>query len=110
MMYVLGIMALITALTAGWGTWEHHSKVAAEAQVEELQTKVDAQNAAIKATKEEGDKRVAAATNGIIVATKTTKAAQDEAARLRALQMGATPAGPCPAGSAASEIRKGLAK
>ena len=108
MIYLLGAMALVAALSGLWGGWEHNRAGKFEAQVSELNTKIEAQNAAIQQTKAEGDRRVAEATKGVARAIQTTRAAQTEAERLRSLQGAATPAGNCPAGSAVAELRKGL--
>ena len=81
---------------------------ACEASNKDLGGKIDAQNKAIADLKAEGDRRVAAASKGIAASAKVTEAAVSEAARLRALHGGETPAGPCPAGSATDKIRAGL--
>ena len=108
MMYLLAGMALVTALTGAWGAWERHSKETAEAKVETLETRLDAQNKAVAALKAEGDRRVAQATKGIAASAKVTQAAVSEAARLRKAGEGSTPPGPCPAGIATDKIRAGL--
>ena len=108
MIYLLGGLALIAALSGLFGAWEHKGKLAAEAQVTALETKIEAQNQAVLAVKAEGDRRVAQARQGVATATQATQAARSEAERLRGLQSAPTPAGACPAGAAVAELRKGL--
>ena len=81
---------------------------ACKASNKALKGKLETQNKAIAELRAEGDRRVAAASKGIAASAKVTQAAVSEAARLRALHDGETPAGPCPAGIATDKIRAGL--
>lgn len=101
-------MALAIAIATGWGKWEQHRAETAEAKVSAAEAKIEQQNSAIAATKADGDRRVAEASKGVARATKETKAAQSESARLLELAKSKTPPGACPAGNAVAELRKGL--
>lgn len=108
MIYLYIAAAIAFAGLGAYAKIEHSRADAAQAQVAERDAKIEQQNAAIKATKEEGDRRVAAASQGVVRATKETAAARTEAERLKTLSAAPTPAGACPAGAAMAEIRKGL--
>jgi len=107
--YVIGALALMLAISSGYGAWQHKAREVAEAQVGELQAQVGRQNDAVKVTKEEGDRRVSQATKGIAASAVVTQAAMDEAKRLRVLaESTLPPPTDCPAGAAVQQIRKGL--
>ncbi len=108
MIYVIVIMVGLLAASSGYGWFQHEELTVAKSKVTTLETQISSQNKAVEATKAEGDKRVAQATKGVAAAATVTKAAVDEAARLRELQKGGTPAGACPAGMAVAELRKGM--
>lgn len=110
MVYVAGVLLVLLLIAGGYAKIERADRIAAEAKVTACEARIEKQNEAIKTTKEEGDRRVAAAKKGVVQAGKETAAARSEAARLRKLQEGKGPTGPCPAGVAMSEIRKGLLK
>lgn len=111
--YLIAGAALIGAL--GGLYWKVDSSGYARAEAE-LQPKIDAchaavqkQNEAVAALKAEGDRRVGRATKGVAASAVVTRAAVDEARRLRILAEGALPAPTdCPAGVAVQQIRKGL--
>ena len=108
MIYLLGALALVAALSGAFGAWEHKGKLRAEAQVGELQAKIETQNQAVLATKAEGDRRVAQARQGVAQATQATAVYRTEAERLRGLAGSQTPAGACPEAAAVAELRRNL--
>ena len=108
MLYLYIAAAIAFAAVSGYAAIEHSRAGKFEAQVSERDAKIEQQNQAIVATKAEGDRRVAAATQGVAKATTETARARSEAERLKGLQTAATPAGACPAALGAAEIRKGL--
>lgn len=108
MIYVYIAVAIAFAAVSGYAAIEHSRATAAKAELGECNTKIESQNAAIAATKADGDRRVAEAAKGAARAAKTTEAARTEAERLKALLAAAAPAGSCPAGAGVAEVRKGL--
>ena len=108
MIYLLGGLALVAALLGLWGDVQHQKVKAAEAKVELLQSTIDQQNAAVAATKADGDRRVAQATAGAARARQDTAQARSDAERLRQAGGVATPAGSCPEAIAVAEVKKGL--
>lgn len=114
MIQVLAILAVVTALTGLWGGWERQGKLTAQAQVAERDAKIEQQNAAIKATAEDGQRRVAAAALGVQTARKATQALAADRDRLLAAAFKPdgtatpTPPGACPEKAAAAIVRAGL--
>lgn len=108
MIYAYAAVALVIALLGGYAKIEHSGKIAAEAQVQALGSKIEEQNAAVQQTKADGDKRVAEAQKGVLAASKATLSARQEAARLRASAAQAVKPSACPAGDAVATIRAGL--
>ena len=111
MIYGLVAMGIALIVALGYAKIEHSGKLEAEAQLEACGTKIVAQNAAVQQLKVEGDRRVAAASKGVLAARKATARATSEAQRLRvaAAQPG-SPGASCPAGEGVAEVRKGLGK
>lgn len=114
MIYLLGGLALIAALSGLWGGWERQGKLTAQAQVAERDAKIEQQNQAVAATKADGDRRVAAATLGVQNARKATQALAADRDRLLAAAFRPdgtakpTPPGACPEKQAAEIVRAGL--
>ncbi len=108
MLYLVGVMALVATLSGLYGGWEHKGKLAAEAQFQACEAKIESQNAAIQQTKAEGDRRGAEASKGVKAATQATAKARSEAERLRTLTSSPNAPSACPAGQAVAEVRKGL--
>jgi len=108
MLYIYIGVALAFLALGAVAKIEHSGKLEAQAQVAERDAKIGAQNAAIATTKAEGDRRVAAASQGVVKATQATAKARNEAERLRVAGRAPTMPSACPAGDAVKEVRAGL--
>ena len=109
MSYVIIALVVALGLSGGYGWYQREERQVAEAKVGELEAKIGRQNDAVKVTKDEGDRRVAAAAKGIAASAAVTQATLQEAARLRRELESGIPVGTdCPAGAAVTQIRKGL--
>jgi len=110
MLYLYAAAAIAFAAVIGYATIQHSQKLEAQAELGACNTKIEAQNAAIAATKADGDRRVAEATEGAKAAAKATAPARNEAERLRVVTRTVMKPGACPAAEGVAEVRKGLSK
>ncbi len=108
MIWLYAAAAIAFAAVSGYAAIEHSRAGKFEAQVAERDAKIEQQNAAIATTKADGERRVAEASKGVAKAATATKAARNEAERLRVVTRTVTVPGACPAADAVAELRKGL--
>ncbi len=92
MFYVIGVLAILLALTGIWGKWQQHSKEVAEANLTACKTltatlgsQIKEQNQAVETMKAESARRSAESAKALSKAEARAKTWDADAARLRAV-------------------------
>jgi hypothetical protein len=106
MIYLLGALALVAALSGAFGAWEHKGKLAAEAQVQALGAKIELQNAAVDQMAAEGARKALAASKALKVAEGRAATWDAQAAHLRGVLNRRNATDPQDCKAAWQEIRK----